>query len=181
MKQILVFFLKTLLHIYLKTLRVQISGEECVTQYLRKGPLIFMIWHDSLILTPLLRHLALYRPLQILISNSRDGEIPSKIAESYKNVFVVRVKHTARSQALTESCKLLRQGSSLLITPDGPRGPRRVMKQGLLFASKKENIPIVSVTWEASRFFELNSWDHFRIPLPFSKINLIYSEPKNTL
>ena len=178
MNKIAAFFLKILLHLYLKTLRVQVSGQETVSQTLKQGPVIFMIWHDSLLLTPLLMWTTTLRPLRLLISNSRDGDIPSLIAESYKNVSVVRVKHFARQSALIESCRLLRGGSSLLITPDGPRGPRRVMKEGILFASRKENVPIMPVTWEASKTFTLNSWDQFRIPLPFSRVDFHFGTPQ---
>lgn len=179
MKKLIAFLLKIILHTYLKTLRIQVSGDDFIRRRLGEGPLIFMLWHDSLLLTPLFRWVGEYRPLKILISNSRDGEIPTYIASSYKNVSVLRVKHFARAQALVESCHQLRQGASLLITPDGPRGPRRVIKEGILFASKKENVPIVHVTWEASKLYTLNSWDQFRIPLPFSKINLLFSEIKS--
>ena len=176
MKKFCAHILKVLLYIYLKTLRIHISGDEQVRQALIKGPLIFMVWHDSLLLTPLLQFVTKYRPIYILISKSRDGDIPSLLAASYKGVDVVRVKHTGRPSALKESCRLLHEGKSLIITPDGPRGPRHVIKGGMLYASEKEHVPVVHVTWSASREHTLSSWDKFRIPFPFSKIELQFEK-----
>lgn len=177
MKKVLLYVLKAIFWVYLKTLRIQIAGKKRIEETLEKTPCIFLLWHDSLFLTPALTWLGKTRPVHVLISNSRDGNIPSEFATLYKNFSVLRVRHLARPQALMECCSLLKAGKSLLITPDGPRGPRRKMKDGAIYAAMKASVPLVPIVWEASHFISLPTWDKFRIPLPLSKVSLTFLPP----
>ena len=57
-------------------------------------------------------------------------------------------------------------------TPDGPRGPRYHMSQGPIYAASKLGVPIVPLAINYSSCWELNSWDRFQIPKPFSKVSV---------
>ena len=176
---ILAWMLKKLLWAYLKTLRVQILGKERTEQKLASlsTGCVFLCWHDSILLSPLCEWAAAFRPIALLISNSRDGDIASEIALQHHHINVIRVKHNARAEALAESCKLLEEGQSLFITPDGPRGPRHQIKAGALFACQKSGAPIIPIVYAASSQKTLSSWDRFKIPLPFSRVLLSFLEP----
>jgi lysophospholipid acyltransferase (LPLAT)-like uncharacterized protein len=78
---------------------------------------------------------------------------------------------------LLESCKVLESRESLLITSDGPRGPRHRIKPGALYACQKAQAAIIPVVYVASRQYTLSSWDKFKIPLPFSRVLFSYLEP----
>jgi len=164
---------KGFLWLYLKTLRTTFKGIEQAETLLKNNSAIFLLWHDSLVVLPLFgKRLCLSRALHILISGSRDGDVASRLAELFNNIFALRIHQRSKSATLKRMCSLLNSGESLLITPDVPRGPRRKMKRGSIFASYKTDTPLVPIVYACSRCIYLKSWDHFRIPLPFSKVSI---------
>jgi lysophospholipid acyltransferase (LPLAT)-like uncharacterized protein len=80
----------------------------------------------------------------------------------------------AAADAITE---LLRKGHSTVAFPDAPRGPRCVLKDGVLHMSRKSGVPIVAIRCRMSSFVELKGWDRKRIPLPFGRIRVEFKEP----
>lgn len=71
----------------------------------------------------------------------------------------------------------LRNGYSTMINPDGPAGPVKKLKQGVLIMAKESGVPIIPITMEASPQWLLNTWDKKKQPLPFSKVKIEYHEP----
>jgi hypothetical protein len=177
--RVLAWVLTGVLALYLKTLRIQTVGKERTQHELstRATGCVFLFWHDSLLLGPLIQWATAFQPICALISNSRDGDIASEIGRQYRNVNVIRVKHSARTAALVESCKLLEERQSIFITPDGPRGPRHQIKAGALYACQKAGAAIIPVVYAASSQKNLSSWDRFKIPLPFSRVIFSFLEP----
>ncbi len=70
-----------------------------------------------------------------------------------------------------------KNGYSIAITPDGPRGPEHKFKAGAVITAKKSGIPLVLMGIGIKSKKELKSWDKFQIPNPFSSIKVIYSDP----
>ena len=167
------------LRLYLATLRIQVLGRDRAASEISSSEagVVFLMWHDSVLLAPLLSWIASLRPVCVLISYSKDGDIVSEIGKRFSGVDIIRVKHTSRGEALAEGCRLLKNRHSLLITPDGPRGPRHQIKPGALFACQQCGSPIIPIVYAASRQSCLSSWDQFRIPLPFSKVFFSFLEP----
>lgn len=173
------FVLTKIILLYIRTLRVEMIGKDRAIQELTtsdKG-CVFLFWHDSILLIPLLKWATACQPICILISYSRDGDIASEIGKQFRNVDVIRVKHTDRAGALVEGCRLLDNRHSLLITPDGPRGPRHQIKPGALFACQKSGASVIPIIYATTRQYTLSSWDRFRIPLPFSRVLFTVLEP----
>ena len=69
------------------------------------------------------------------------------------------------------------QGNSLCITPDGPTGPRHQMKMGAVRVAQRTQVPLFLVGISIKKKKILKSWDQFEIPLPFSTVDVYYSEP----
>ena len=177
--RILAWLLTKGLAVYLKTLRLEILGKERTEETLVSSTTgcVFLLWHDSILLSPLLQWVTAVQPLCLLISNSRDGDIPSEIGMQYPGITVLRVKHTDRAGALLTSCAMLDERRSLFITPDGPRGPRHKIKQGALYACQKSRAPIIPIVYAASSQKTVSSWDRFKIPYPFSRVLFSFLEP----
>jgi lysophospholipid acyltransferase (LPLAT)-like uncharacterized protein len=113
-----------------------------------------------------------------VISKSRDGNWLDALLRVYPNTDTLRVAHNARPKALLEMIDRLRNPKvALMITPDGPRGPRHKMKVGPIVAAKESGAPILLFNWKSSKSFLLSSWDRFEIPKPFSQIEVTISEP----
>lgn len=69
-------------------------------------------------------------------------------------------------------------GSSLVVTPDGPWGPRRVAKPGVLLLARQSGLPILPVAVSARPSLRLaRRWDRQLLPLPFSRLRVIAAEP----
>jgi hypothetical protein len=163
------------------TLRYEIEGIEEVQTFLRDPnhpPCILAMWHNRQLLTyPLYRKAFGFTPAAILISKSRDGDIPTDYALSYSNSMVIRVGHKARHEALLRMIDAIEKKWVCIITPDGPRGPIYAIKPGILFLAKKSHAVIIALSWTASTKYEFSSWDRFQLPLPFAKIRARFSEP----
>lgn len=105
--------------------------------------------------------------MHILISEHRDGELITQVV-SRLGFSVVRGSTTrGGTRALREMTLRIDQGH-LCVTPDGPRGPRRVVHQGVAYLSSRTGFPIVGAGMAFKRPFRAKSWDRFCIPRPFS-------------
>jgi lysophospholipid acyltransferase (LPLAT)-like uncharacterized protein len=62
------------------------------------------------------------------------------------------------------------------LTPDGPKGPRHEVHDGIVAMAQKTNTKILLVTIKPTKYWQLNSWDRFVIPKPFGTINFYLSE-----
>ena len=73
--------------------------------------------------------------------------------------------------------RLKTQGASTLITPDGPAGPLRQLKKGVLHIAQQSGLAVVPIRFRASRTLVMNSWDNKPLPLPFGHIHVFVGEP----
>jgi len=166
------FFAQLYLKLVLKTCKIQVTGLEFLNKGILNGKCIVMLWHNRL--TPVV-HLLKYLPQDVecaaLISNSRDGEILTRLVGNSK-LKVIRVVHDSKHNALKDAIQSLNNDKRtlLVITPDGPRGPRYVIKPGISMAAKIACAPIMPLSWSASNFWQLRTWDKLIIPKPFSRI-----------
>ena len=109
---------------------------------------ILTFWHMHL-LTMLYSRFR--RPITVMSSQSKDGEISAKVFRWY-DVDVVRGSSSkGASAALREFVRKARGGSNLVFTPDGPRGPARVAKPGVIFAAQMSGLPIVPIAFAAKK------------------------------
>jgi lysophospholipid acyltransferase (LPLAT)-like uncharacterized protein len=107
-----------------------------------------------------------------LISPSKDG---AWLTEIYKNIGIHSVRGSTQrggKEAFREMVAVLRGGNSIAMTPDGPRGPKYVVKPGIALLAKETNVPIILAGIGISSAWRFRSWDEFYLPKPFSKIRL---------
>lgn len=120
--------------------------------------------------------------VSILISRSRDGDI---IAETIRLCGVPSVRGSSSrgaAGAVRALMTVVESGRDIGITPDGPKGPDRHVKEGILFLAQKLGIPILPITnAQSNRIVLPKAWDHFHIPMPFGRSVVIYGEPIDVL
>ncbi|MBC8094263.1 MAG: lysophospholipid acyltransferase family protein [Akkermansiaceae bacterium] len=145
------------------------------------GPVIFAIWHNRLALC--MKPYDVYRKkskgmgMAAMCSASKDGAFLAGILECFK-IQPVRGSSSRRGpQALLELTSWADRGYDLAITPDGPRGPRYVVQEGVMSLAQLTGLPIVPFSFNLRWKIQLKSWDHFQIPLPFSKCELNAGAP----
>jgi len=117
--------------------------------------------------------------MSVLISKSADGELIAKTILLCCGVTAVRGS-TSRgaSDAVRAMIKALRSGLDLGITPDGPRGPKEEIKEGVMYLAQKLKVPILPITnAQSNRLVFKKSWDQFQVPLPFGRSCVVYGEP----
>jgi hypothetical protein len=114
----------------------------------------------------------------VLVSRSKDGEM---IAETMRlsNLAAVRGSSSrGGAAAVRQLMEVLQSGLDIGLTPDGPKGPAREVKDGVIFLAQKLGAPIVPVTNALSFKLEFKkSWDRFQVPLPFGRAVVAYGEP----
>lgn len=167
------------MRLLLKTCQLEVKGLEHFHAIAEKERCILMLWHNRLAMAPFI--LYRYAPQFIyaaFVSKSRDGELISAVVHSYKAGRTIRVPHNSRHQALKEVIQNLKEKKEvIIITPDGPRGPRYEMKPGIALAAKETEAFVVPLNWTSSKMWELKTWDKLRIPKPFSKITISFEPP----
>jgi lysophospholipid acyltransferase (LPLAT)-like uncharacterized protein len=108
------------------------------------------------------------------VSRFRDGDLADSLLRRLGYITVRgsteegKVEKGGRT-ALLKLMQALKEGHTVAITVDGPKGPAGVVKEGVLFLAQKTEKPIVPVYVKVERAIRLNSWDRFVIPLPFTK------------
>jgi lysophospholipid acyltransferase (LPLAT)-like uncharacterized protein len=114
--------------------------------------------------------------MQILISDHRDGELISQVVQRL-GFGVVRGSTTrGGARALREMTQRVDRGH-LCVTPDGPKGPRRHVHQGLPYLASRTGLPIVGAGMAFSNPWRAKSWDKFAVPRPFGKAACVVPEP----
>jgi len=139
-----------------------------------KKTFIYCIWHGKIFLASfLLRR----QNVHAMVSLHTDGEM---IAQTLHRLGFPTIRGSSTrgaSRATIEMIRALKRGMICAIMPDGPKGPRHVLKPGAITIAQKSGAYLLPLTFACSKPFRFNSWDHFFVPLPFSQIAAIYGEP----
>ncbi len=129
------------------------------------GRFLYSAWHDVLFF-PLL--MAKPHNGSALTSRHRDG---AYVAETLRllNVAPYRGSTTrGGAQALRQLLNVAEQ-QHVTITPDGPRGPRREMKDGIVFLASRTGLTIVPAAFSCRRGVRFRgTWTDMLLPLPFT-------------
>ena len=113
-----------------------------------------------------------------LISPSVDGTAPAMLVEKVGGVVIRGSSTHTGARALRDYYEtIVRQQVSPAITPDGPKGPVHVFKPGAIMLSQITGKPILPVAVAASPACRFRTWDRFELPLPFSRVAIVYGEP----
>jgi len=155
--------------------RVEVRQEERWRTIYEAGRAhVFLLWHEALL--PLLwRHRE--QGIAIVVSEAREGQYLAEFATSlgYRALYGSSTRGGAR--ALLAAVRELRAGRPVAFTPDGPRGPRRELKPGVVAAAQRSGAVVVPLHAEADRAWRLHSWDRFMIPKPFARVWITYGIP----
>jgi len=142
-----------------------------------RGPVIYLFWHRYIFYVIYRFKHTGARPL---ISLSRDGERVARISREMGFDPIRGSSSRGGTGAFLSLLRAIRdqRTSRILITADGPKGPPRQVKEGVILLSQKTQVPIVPIAWRSSRTLVLKkTWDRFMVPLPFSTISFGYGDP----
>jgi hypothetical protein len=170
---------KALTRMVLSTCKWEVKGLDTFCEFAAKEKCILMLWHNRLAITSfILYRYAKHFSYAALVSNSRDGELIDSLVRSYRNGTTIKVPHNSRHEALRMLIRHMQKKKDvIIITPDGPRGPRYEVKPGIALAALSTGAYVFPFTWQADKFWELKTWDKLRLPKPFSKIKVVFAPP----
>ncbi len=159
--------------IYLTTKKVyHYKGE------LPDKPLIFLFWHNDILMEPLqYLHFRKNPNIKLLISDHYDGQLIAKAMKYYKFGNIAGSSNSNPTKVLIQAMKFIKSGGDIGLTPDGPRGPRYSISKGTIIIAQKTDTPVVIFNSRASRYRAVKSWDKFVIPKLFGRVDYYASAP----
>lgn len=138
---------------------------------------IMACWHGELLMIPYAYRKYRKKPrVKLLISEHFDGNLIAKTLGFFGFGTIRGSSTRGGAKALITSIKEIKNGYDLGITPDGPKGPRHEVQDGIIVMAQKAKVKITVVEIKPSSYWQLNSWDKFVIPKPFGIINYYISE-----
>jgi lysophospholipid acyltransferase (LPLAT)-like uncharacterized protein len=153
-----------------------ILGEAAVEECRQRGKhVILCAWHDQLLMM-----VTIYKGpgAKILISRSRDGELIARTVSYFGQGAVRGSSSRGGREAFREMLKFAELDVDLAVTPDGPKGPRRQIKDGVLQMARISGRPVVPLAYVCSRGHRFRSWDRFLLPSPFARGVYCYGSPQ---
>jgi lysophospholipid acyltransferase (LPLAT)-like uncharacterized protein len=162
-------------YLFIRSLHATLRIRHARAQHIDGTPRhIIAFWHECVLLS---LHSRWRRPTTAIISRSKDGEIVARVLELYNAETARGSSNKGGEVALREVLRDVRAGKNIAVTPDGPKGPRRVVKEGVVYIAQVSGLPIVPFYFTARKKKRLRSWDGQIVPMPFSKGMYLYGAP----
>jgi len=140
-----------------------------------EGQCMAITWHSELLISPqVYRKLRKKQLTSAIIAQHHDGEL---IARTLKILNILALRGSSRRGAksvLINAIKALKEGHSIMITPDGPKGPRYSMSDGAVALALRAKLPLMVVNYKPHTYWQVPSWDKFMIPKPFTTLEIYH-------
>ncbi len=147
-------------------------------QVIPSEPVVFAFWHGDLLMQPYLYYQFRKSPkANVLISDHFDGQIIARIMRFFKLGTIHGSTTRGGAKVLIQGLKSLSEGYDIGITPDGPKGPRHEVSDGVVVMAQKRKAKVIVYSCIPSQYWQLPSWDRFTVPKPFGTLDFYASEP----
>jgi lysophospholipid acyltransferase (LPLAT)-like uncharacterized protein len=168
----------------LRTTRWTLLGGEHLAPHAAGAPVIAAFWHERLPLMSTLWLMASggqpHRRMHVLVSQHRDGRFIGAVLRRFRVAVVLGSSSRGGAAGLRALLGVLARGDQVVITPDGPRGPRRVAQPGVAQLAALSGVPVLPCSAQTSRRWQLRSWDRMVIPRPFGR-GVVVCQPSITV
>lgn len=173
-----------------------INFDIATKEIIEKKPIICLFWHNRLMMIPFIakkinQDFPDYK-FMTLASKHGDGRIVGRVMEVFGFKSILGSTKSGRKSsrgigidAIKQIFFGLKEGNAIGITPDGPRGPNQKINGDVVNIARISGAKILTISYATKNYIQLNSWDKFKIPLPFSKLvficdNRFYDIDKNS-
>ena len=140
-------------------------------------PFILACWHSDLLMLPYFyMH---YKPkpnVKAMISNHFDGALIATTMKWFDIGNLAGSSTRNAAKVLIEAIRTIKAGTDVAITPDGPKGPRHEVAEGIYAIAKKTKAQVIIVAIKPSSYWQLNSWDKFMVPKPCGTLHFYSPE-----
>jgi Uncharacterized protein conserved in bacteria len=169
------FVLSQAVDLLCKSLKVTFKNKEIINNQVNQNRnFVLAFWHGQMLLAWYLHR---NKNFTALISKSQDGDLLEKILKHWKYNVIRGSSSNGGEVALGIMVDYARNNETVVITPDGPRGPINKMKAGAVITAKKSRTPLILFGIGYKKKRVLKSWDKFEIPKFFSEAKAVYSDP----
>ncbi len=169
---IIAYYLKICYH----TSSWKVKNENTVKKVLnKKQKVIVCFWHSKLLMTVFCWKYE--NEFKMLISAHRDGKIISNAVSYFGIKTISGSSRKNKISSLKEIMNQLQNNKVVGITPDGPKGPKEKIKDGLISLLKKTDAVILPLSYSAKIYLRLNTWDKFLLIFPFNKFVAVWGNP----
>jgi lysophospholipid acyltransferase (LPLAT)-like uncharacterized protein len=152
-----------------RTSRWTRTGFEPMDDALRAGdPVIVALWHQRLMMSPYLFNVSLGK-ICTLTSSARAGRMAGQVQMRFGFGTIAMSSHKRHVALSREVLTRIRDGYSIGIATDGPRGPARVASTVPLVWARASGCRVFVVAFSARRVIELPTWDRMMLPAPFTR------------
>jgi lysophospholipid acyltransferase (LPLAT)-like uncharacterized protein len=159
------------------TTRWSLEGHEHMAPHAAGAPVVVAFWHERLALMPMLWVKARQSPegrntrnrVHVLVSRHRDGQFIGAVVSRFALDVVLGSSSRGGANGLRTLLNLLASGDHIAITPDGPRGPRRVAAAGVAQLAALAGVPVLPCAAQTTRRWVLRTWDRMVVPKPFGR------------
>jgi lysophospholipid acyltransferase (LPLAT)-like uncharacterized protein len=168
-----------------RTTRWEVQGRDHLDSFASGRPCIVAFWHETLPAMPILwmkkTAISAKKPAFVLASRHRDGQLIGKVVEKFGPAQVAASSSKGGAAGLRALARALAGGADVGLTPDGPRGPRRVAAPGVAQLAALTEAPVLAAAAATAWGIKLNTWDGMKIPLPFGRGRLVIAAPISVL
>jgi lysophospholipid acyltransferase (LPLAT)-like uncharacterized protein len=169
------FVLSQAVDLLCKSLKVTFKNKEVINNQVNQNRnFVLAFWHGQMLLAWYLHR---NKNFTALISKSQDGDLLEKILKHWKYNVIRGSSSNGGEVALGIMVDYARNNETVVITPDGSRGPINKMKAGAVITAKKSRTPLILFGIGYKKKRVLKSWDKFEIPKFFSEAKAVYSDP----
>jgi lysophospholipid acyltransferase (LPLAT)-like uncharacterized protein len=164
-----------------RTISWRIVGAPALQNFAAGPPCIVVFWHDALPAMPVFwlraKRLGLRRRAVVLASRHRDGQLIARAVEHLGIGVAAGSSSRGGAAGLRALIAALNGGAHVGLTPDGPRGPRRVAAAGVAQLAALTGAAVLPCGAWTAPSLTLKSWDRMRLPLPFGRGTLVCGAP----
>lgn len=174
--------------VLLTSKKIYVNNQICANEITNNRTVIISSWHNRLLMIPfpvqrVKKEFSSKHQFMTLASKHGDGKFVGVTMEKLGMISILGSSQDGRKSSrgidigsFKKIITGLRKGSSLGMTPDGPRGPAQKINGELIRISAISGAAILPTSYGASRRKQLNTWDRFVIPLPFSKLVFVFDD-----
>jgi len=164
----------TVLRALTRSWKVERFGVENFERVMDCPGRLALLWHGRMLL-PMRAHAR--SEMRVLVSPSDDGSLVNPVLERFGYGTIRGSSNKNPARAVREMLQYLETGGTIVITPDGPRGPRHSMNPGPAWMARATGFPILPCGCVSDRAWYLKSWDRFTIPKFGARVALVYGDP----
>lgn len=157
-----------------KWTKIEVYGQENITELDDNTTIIYVLWHGKIWLPMYVMSDSSH---YALLSSSRDGEYLNKVLVKFGYQGIRGSSSRGGGRALLKVIRKLKEGGSIIITPDGPRGPIHKVKPGTVYIQEKCRGVIIPIGVAIEKKKVFSSWDSFNLPLPGTRAVILYGSP----